>query len=419
MKANSDKAVEHLFRKEYGKLISILVNIFGPSHIELAEDIVQETLISALNNWSTQGVPDNPTGWLVLVSKRKIFNELKRNDRIRSHEKIEIFDQIADLDTDSVFLETEIEDSQLRMIFTCCHPALTTESQIALTLKTLCGFGVKEVANALLTTESTINKRLYRAKLAIRESNSTFSIPQGKALDERLEAVMLTLYLLFNEGYNSSSNHFNIRKDLCLEAIRLVRILITRFKKHKEVNALLALMCFHAARFEARIDDNGTIILFEDQNRNLWHKELINIGMNHLREAMTDKKLTAYHLEASIAAEHCMSESFQSTDWITIQNMYTLLNKIKPNPVIDLNIAIIESQIKGIPAALTMLQNLEKDKVLNKYYLLPLTQAIFNMRIGEYQKAIIQLIKAKKMQKSDVRFIDEKIVECQKKLPNK
>ena len=230
MEQNSEQLVEHLFRSEYGKLVATLTRIFGASNIQLAEDMVQETLIAALNNWSTKGIPDNPSAWLMQVAKRKAINELKRSRINQRHQnKPFLFLESYTLDIESIFLQKEIEDNLLRMIFTCCHPSLSKASQIALILKTLCGFGIKEVANALVTTESTINKRLYRAKQRIRDSKLPFAIPKHEELEERLQTVGLSLYLLFNEGYNSSTNKTIIRKELCLEAMRLTKMLTHHF----------------------------------------------------------------------------------------------------------------------------------------------------------------------------------------------
>lgn len=421
MKNESNQIVEHLFRTEYGKLVAILTRIFGPSNIQLAEDIVQETLIAALHHWSLSGLPANPTGWLVQVAKRKALNELKRNQMMQKHHQAGFLNKNEGLEIDTVFLPEEIEDSQLRMIFTCCHLSLSTESKIALTLKTLCGFGVKEVANALLINESTINKRLYRAKKTIRESDLPFDIPQGKELDERLETVCLTLYLLFNEGYNSSVGSSIIRKELCLEAIRLIKLLLNHFDKNKKLYALLSLMCFHVARFGARIDDHGAIILFKDQNRNQWNKDLINVGMQYFQKSIGDVALSTYHIEASIAAEHCLAKSFDTTNWQSIYDKYLLLEKINPNPVIKLNLAIIYSEIKGVKASLKLLEKLSKNKTLDKYHLLPATQGMFNMKLGFYKKAIsfFQIALDLKPSAMENNFINSKIAACQNKLLKK
>lgn len=414
MPGNSEQVVEHLFRTEYGKLVSTITRVFGAAYIQQAEDIVQETLISAMDNWSIEGVPSNPTGWLVQVAKRKVLNELKRNKMMQSHHQRTVFQQKAQSEIGIIFLDNEIEDSQLRMVFTCCHPSLSVESQIALTLKTLCGFGVKEVANALLSTESTINKRLYRAKDGIRKSNIPFNIPQGKDLDARLETVSLTLYLLFNEGYNTTLGDAVIQKELCLEAIRLTKLMADHFTENKKLYALLALMCLHTARFDARIDDHGAIVLFEDQDRTLWNRELINIGMSYLKKSIHGKSLSAFHIEAHIAAEHCLATSFKTTNWPNIYNQYLLLEKLKPNPIIKLNLAIIYSEIKGIEASLSMLEELSKSETLKNYHLLPVTQGVFHMKLKNYEIAIKYFESALRHNTSTVqkKIITDKISKC-------
>lgn len=409
--------VEHLFRTEYGKLVSGLTRYFGTGNIQLAEDIVQETLIAASEHWSLEKLPDNPQGWLVQVAKRKALNELKRNKMRQQHHSKDYFQEDAITEIGQVFIAGEIVDNQLRMIFTCCHPSLSTESQIALTLKTLCGFGVKEVASALLSTDSTINKRLYRAKATIRESGLSFEIPQGEELADRLETVTLTLYLLFNEGYNSTSGDTVIQQELCLEAIRLTTLLSKQFQQHKKLHALLALMYFHAARFDARIDDKGTIILFEDQDRSRWDKQLINEGVQFLKNSI-DISLSSYHIEAGIAAEHCMAKNFEETDWESIYSQYQLLQKVKPNPIIKLNLAIIQSKLQGVEVSLQELEELAANESLSNYHLLPATQGIFNMKLGNYREAISLLQKAMSMKPSpsDQRILQRKIEDCEKKL---
>lgn len=415
MATRSEQIVEDLFRTEYGKLVSGLTRFFGPGNIQLAEDIIQETLIAALGHWSITQIPDNPTGWLVQVAKRKALNELKRNKMMQKHHTSGVLRKNPEYELEQVFLETEIEDSQLRMIFTCCHPSLSTESQIALTLKTLCGFGVKEVANALLATESTINKRLYRAKKSIREAEVSFSIPQGKELSERLDVVGLTLYLMFNEGYNSTANSVAITKELCLEAMRLAKLLVAQFEEHPKLSSLLSLMCFHVARFDARIDTQGAIVLFEDQDRNLWNQELIAAGMHYLRQSMNAGEISAYHIEARIAAEHCLADGFETTNWESIYEQYELLSRLKPNPIIELNQAIIRSKLSGLEESLSLLKRLEEKASLKNYHLLPATQGVFYMKMKNYTSAISYLNKALELNPStsETRFIEQKISECE------
>lgn len=322
----------------------------------------------------------------------------------------------SSVEMDRIFLEDEIEDSQLRMIFTCCQSFLPKEAQIALTLKTLCGFGIKEVARAMLTSESTINKRLYRAKEKIRSTDPSFSIPQGKELDTKIESVLLTLYLLFNEGYNSTAGNSVIQKELCLEAIRLTKLLADHFEDQYQAHALLSLMCFHTARFEARLDNRGTIVLFEDQDRSLWNKDLIHIGMKRLQKSIQGNILTAYHIEARIAAEHCNSDNFNTTNWELIYEQYQLLEKLKPNPVIKLNLAIIKSKIHGIEASLPKLEMLSNSPELKAYHLLPATQGIFHMKLNDYEQAITYLKKSLLLKPSPAErdFIEKKVAECER-----
>jgi RNA polymerase sigma factor (sigma-70 family) len=412
---SAGQLVEHLFRTEAGRLVSILTKIFGPTNIQLAEDVVQETLISALDSWCINGIPDNPSAWLMQVAKRKVMNEFKRlkvTDRYKT-----IYQSLPDYynqQFDEFFLENEIEDSQLRMIFTCCHPSLSVASQIALTLKTLCGFGIKEVANALLTTETTVNKRLYRSKKAIRESNVPFIIPSGKELDKRIESVCLTLYLLFNEGYNSSGSSSIIKKELCFEAIRLTKLLTEHFETVKPLYALLSLMCFHASRFDARIDDRRAIIIFEEQNRMLWNKELIAQGLFYLGKSSNHNHLSTYHLEAGIAAEHSIANSFEQTNWQAIFDYYEMLYKLKPSPIIRLNLAIIQSKLKGELTSLFILDELEHSGELENYFLLPATQGVFYLRLRKFNTALSYFQKAIDLTNSpmQIRLLKQKIGEC-------
>jgi len=397
--------------------VATLTRIFGLQHLDLAEDIVQDTLLTALNHWSVGNIPDNPGAWITQVAKRKVLNELERSKTVNKYRASLNADDFSRT-LDEIFLDKEIQDSQLRMMFTCCHPSLSTESQIALTLKTLCGFGVHEVAKALLTTESTINKRLYRAKQQVRENKIDFDVPVGPELDSRLKNVNLTLYLLFNEGYNSSDDKTIIRKELCLEAMRLTQLLVDHFNNKKESKALLSLMCLHTARFDARIDKKGGIIIFEDQDRSKWSKELITTGIKLLHESASGESFSEYHLEAGIAAEHCMADSYTKTNWKSIYYQYELLYAIKNNPIIKLNLAIIKSQSEGIDISLKNLQQVEASGELDGYYLLPVTQGVFLMKVNQYKKAINYLNKAKTLtdSKIEIDFINDKLMACHNQL---
>ena len=405
--------VDHLFRHEAGKLVSTLTRIFGPSHLELAEDIVQDTLITALDHWSQGSIPENPAAWITQVAKRKVLNALKKQQIALKHIEKEQFENPTDW-IEEVFLEQEIKDSQLRMIFTCCHPQLNLSSQITLTLKTLCGFGVNEVARALLTNERTINKRLYRAKQKLRTGEIPFSIPLGKDLNQRLEAAAIILYLLFNEGYNSSHRQSLIRKELCLEALRLVQLLSERFTERYDLLALKALMCFHIARFDARLDQSGAIILFEDQDRSLWNREMIAHGLQYLTQSRKGNQLTKYHLEAGIAAEHCLASDFQSTDWSSIRQQYEILSQLDPSPIIRLNLAIVKSQLHGAKTAIEELLSLEASEKLADYPMFPATLGTLYLKTGQLAEARNYLLKARKMTTStvEIEYFDHQLKKC-------
>ena len=323
---------EHFFRHNYAKMVAILVRYFGLTEVELAEDLVQDTLIEAMEKWSIHSIPENPEGWLMDVAKKKTINFLKRNQNYQN--KI-----IPELKINS-FFETDKsfeKDNTLRMIFTCCHPDIPTESQIALALKTLCGFSVNEIANALLTTNSTINKRLYRAKQKFRDKAIQYEIPPKSDVTERLDTVFSTLYLLFNEGYYTSNKESLIQVELCFDAIRLLQEVLGSFPQSYKAKALLSLMYLSVARFESRIDEKSAIVILAKQDRNLWDKELIARGMEYLHHSTKTKEMSTYHLQAGISAEHCLADSFESTNWKSIYQQYQMLEKMNPSTIVTFN----------------------------------------------------------------------------------
>ena len=408
MPASEDprQLVDHLFRQQAGRMVAILTRIFGIHNLELAEDVLQDTLHQALNDWSLAGIPDNPGGWLMTVAKRKAINTIKREHFYRSFagdmDALLKSQWTASYTMDQVFLEPEIRDSQLRMIFTCCHPELPVEAQIALTLKTLCGFSIPEISAALLTTEANVNKRLYRAKEKIRAQHIDFSVPAGVHLRERLDAVLLAIYLLFNEGYNSSGDNPAIRHDLCLEAMRLGMLLtehpVTR--EYPPLYALMALLCLHSARFDARLDTNNALVVLEDQDRSRWNQELIQEGISFLLRSTGGDDATGLHLEAAIAAEHCMAPNFESTRWDRIHEYYTALVRLKPSSVIQLNLAIVTGKKDGPQVAIPLLHALENHKALENYYLLYASLGEFYQQTGEKEKARAYFHRAKDLTKS-------------------
>ena len=328
----------HLFRTEYRKMVSVLCYLFGIKYIEIAEDIVSDTFLSATELWSLKGLPENPTSWLYTVAKNKTKNYLKRNSIFEQKLAPEIQyntakTEIIDID----FSDKNIADSQLAMIFAICNPAISNESQIALVLNLLCGFGIQEIADAYLTNKEVIYKRINRAKEKLRASNIKLEQPTLSEISNRLETVLLSLYLLFSEGYYSTSQNEMLRKDLCAEAMRMNYLLIENLATDTPaVNALFALMCFHSSRFEARISENGEAILYKDQNEKIWNKELIDYGNYYLNKASTGSKLSKYHLEAGIAYWHTQKEDTKEK-WESILALYNHLLILEYSPIAALN----------------------------------------------------------------------------------
>ena len=403
-------------------MVAILTRLFGLHNLELAEDVLQDTLHEALRTWGTNGIPDNPEGWLMTVAKRKAINTIKREKFYRSFagdmDTLLKSEWTASYTMDQVFLEDEIKDSQLRMIFACCHPALPAEVTVALTLKTLCGFSVAEISAALLTPEANIQKRLYRAREKIRSENIDFTVPAGIDLLPRLDAVLLVIYLLFNEGYSATGDSPILREDLCLEAMRLGMLLTEHpaTSGYPPLYALMALLCLHAARFDARLDPNNALVILQEQDRNSWNKELIDRGLEFLTRSATGDLATAYHLEAAIAAEHCLAPDFASTDWDRIHSYYTALVRLKPSSVIRLNLAIAAGKKDGPQAAITLLHELERHKALENYYLLYASLGEFYCQIGDRINATDYFLRAKNLARSPAirDLLDRKMATSQR-----
>ena len=352
-------------------MIAVLVSHFGLDQISLAEDVVQDTLVSAMEQWSVKGIPDNPGGWLMQVAKRKAINALQRK---RAYEKnvLPAWSTLYAPDME------EINDSTLKMIFTCCHPELPPESQVSLALKTLCGLSVDEISHAMLTTSSNINKRLYRAKQKFRTGRISFSIPEGEDLKERLSNVCTTLFLLFNEGYYSLHHEDTIRMDLCYEAIRLIKQIERNFPDYKKARALHALMLFNIARFESRLDDKGGLLILAEQDRTRWDQNLIVEGLECLHQSLDTHTPNKYQLMAGIAAEHCLAPDFQSTNWKSILQQYQILRKLDNNLLIRFNGLIAQFYAGEKAEALSELTTLANHSFFESNSLVFLTLAVFH-----------------------------------------
>lgn len=362
-----EQLVEHFFRHEAGRLTAWLARVLGFERLEQAEDLVQDTLLQALRVWRLRGVPDKPAAWLYEVARRRAFDVLRRERRLQ-----QIGEALLRVAPEAVVppptrLDEELADSQLRMLFACCHPALPAEGQLAMCLKVLCGLSIPEIAHAFLTSEETITKRLYRAKEKVRAGGIALEVPQGAVLGSRLDAVLKALYLLFNAGYNSSHSDQLIRQDLCAEAMRLALLLLEQqHTATPRTYALLGLMCLQASRFDARTTAEGAIVLLPDQDRSQWSRPLIARGMGYLAQAAEGDSLSEYHLEAAIAFEHCRALSFAGTDWPLIRHYYDLLLRLKPSPVVALHRAVAVAHEAGTAAGLIELAAVEG---LDRHYL--------------------------------------------------
>lgn len=351
--------IPNLFRSEYQKIVAVLVHRFGIAHIGVAEDIVSDTFLTATESWSHQGVPDNPTAWLYTVAKNKTKNFIRHNS---------VFEKklVPELKSDSpISLEMEIDlsqqnisDSQLAMIFAVCNPVVPPEVQIALALNLLCGFGAQEIADAFLTNKEVIYKRINRGKEKLKEANVKVAQPSIEEINSRLDTVLTTIYLLFSEGYYSTSRNTTLRKDLCVEAMRLNYLLVQNVATNNpRVNALMALMCFHASRFDARADNDGGSVLYQQQDEQRWNQELIQRGNYFLSNASTGTYLSKYHLEAGIAYWHTQKADTHEK-WESIIDLYNNLLSVEYSPIAALNRAFAISRLHGNEAGIAEAEKL-------------------------------------------------------------
>jgi RNA polymerase sigma-70 factor (ECF subfamily) len=384
---NVARVVEHFFRHESGKMISTLTRVFGIEHLNRAEDVVQETLIRALQTWPYYGIPKNPSAWITQVAKNLALDLIRRDKVFRNKEAeiIHLMEQItADSGAVTGSVENEIADDRLRMMFVCCHPMVPQEAHVALGLRTLCGFSPGEIARAFLTSEAAIAKRLTRAKQKIRDARIPFEIPAGEELTRRLDGVLQTLYLLFNEGYKASGGEHLIRAELCYEAIRLGALLTAHTAgNHPRVHALLALMLLTGARLPARLDARGNILSLKEQNRSHWDQPMIARGLFHLAQSATGDEISAYHLQAAIAACHCAARNYESTDWARILSLYDRLIELNNSPVVGLNRAVAVANVHGPSAGIEALEAIHNREQLNSYHLLYVILGEFEARLGK------------------------------------
>ena len=415
---NITQLADHLFRTESKKMTAVLTKIFGTENLQTAEDVVQETLLSALNTWKLKGIPDNPSAWLFRVAKNKAIDIIRRNkhsvqyDFNNGEKKLLTSEYTVTAAMNDLWKEELINDDLLSMMFACCHPKISEENQITLILKTLCSFSTAEIASAFLTSEDTISKRLYRTKEFFRQNKIELKIPSAGEIKSKTNAVLNAIYLLFNEGYNSASSETLIRKDVIEEAMMLCKLLTENVHTQQpEVFALMALMCFHAARIEGRITTEGEMILLSKQDRTKWNRKLVDEGNTYMNKAAFGDEISTYHLEAAIAFEHCIAENFAQTNWKRILGYYEWLCRISQSPVTELNKAIVVMQVEGADAALQVLNKIGDRKKLESWYLYYGLLGEIYSRLNDKQLAKINFETAIKLTQSEAekRMMKNKI----------
>ena len=378
-------------------MVAWLTRVFGPANLELAEEVVQDALVKALQQWPFSGVPDNPSGWLFTVARNGALDVIRRKAFLRERAP-EIARELLDRASAADPVPPGITDDELRMVFMCCHPELPQDARVALSLKTVGGFSTAEIARAFLASESTIAQRIVRAKRTLRERQIPFELPglpagarsakEGAAhLTERLDSVLEVIYLLFNEGYAAHSGEDLVRLDMCREAIRLGRIVAASSVGGPEADALVALLAFQASRIPARVNEAGEMVLLEDQDRRLWDRELIALGFNHLARSARGDRMTPYHVQAAIAAVHAVAPRAEDTDWPRMLTLYDDLLRLNPSPVVALNRTVALARVAGAHAALEVISSLEREPALAGYYLLPSVKGALLLEIGDTRGA--------------------------------
>jgi RNA polymerase sigma-70 factor, ECF subfamily len=404
---------EKFHRDEAGRILSTLIRLVGD--FDLAEEALQEAYVVALQKWPVEGTPDNPRAWLVSTARHKAIDRIRRGQQFaRKSEEIawtaELEVRPRDHDVDVM-----VADDRLRLIFTCCHPALPVEARVALTLRTVCGITTEEVSKAFLVPNAVMAKRLARAKNKIRDASIPYRVPAAEELADRLDAVLLVVYLIFNEGYLATSGDALIRRELCGEAIRLGRILCQLLPREAEVSALLGLMLLHDSRRDARASADGELVVLEEQDRSLWHAEQIREGTELTQGALRRGASGGYALQASIAALHANAKTASETDWAQIASLYDLLLRANPSAVIEVNRAVAVAMTGSCEEGLELLDELAQREELAEFHLLPAARADLLRRIGRLREAAEAYRKALRLATNDIerRFLRRRLAEAE------
>jgi RNA polymerase sigma-70 factor (ECF subfamily) len=413
--SNPEVLLEHLFRRQAGRIVAHLTRLLGPARLDLAEETVQEAMLRALQTWPDQGVPENPAAWLFRVARNAAMDAV-RHDRMIGQKEDAV---VAELERPAKTLpgdpdfEEQLRDDELRMIFMCCRPEISRESSVALSLKTVGGFSVREIARAFLSDERTIAQRLVRVKRQIRNDGLSLEMPRGAELRQRLDSVLEVIYFVFNEGYAAHEGEDLIRQDLCFEALRLGRLIASSSIAVPRAHALMALMALQAARLPARTGESGDLILLEDQDRSRWDQQLIALGFYHFDRAMAGEEVSEYHVQAAIAATHARAGGGR-VDWPVILELYDQLLAMNPSPVVALNRAVAIAKVRGPAEALAATELLAQDAKLNTYYLFLAVRGRLLLDLGRRAEAADCFRSALKCRCSDPerRFLQRKLEEC-------
>jgi RNA polymerase sigma-70 factor (ECF subfamily) len=407
-----DTLVDNLFRQSAAQMVAVLTRLLGADRLDLAEEVVQDALVRALETWPYRGVPDNPRGWLFQVARNRALDLLRRDANLEQ-KLVQFAGQFPGAASPDD-AQARVDD-ELAMIFMCCHPALPRESQVALTLKTVCAFSVNEIAAAFLAEPATIAQRIVRAKRWIAERGLTLELPPPAALAERLEPVLDVLYLLFSEGYVAHEGDGLVREELCNEAIRLTRLLAANpDSATPSVHALLSLMLLQVSRLPARRDGSGSLLLLHEQDRSRWDQALIGEGIRHLGRAAEGDRLTPFHVQAAIAAVHATAPSNETTDWAHILKLYDQLIALTHSPVVALNRAVALARVHGVEAGIRALESLRGDPLLRRYHLLPAVLAGLWYEAGQFEQAADCYEQALALPCNDAerRFMHDRIGRC-------
>ena len=386
MSLTAAEAVEQVYRADWGRIVAALISMVGD--FDLAEESAQEAFSAAVDQWRDSGVPDFPRAWIIQTAKHKAIDRIRRKKRFE--EKVDLYLKDGSIRTveEPDYDTSEIPDDRLRLIFTCCHPALAADSQVALTLRTLCGLETEEIARAFLVPVPTMAQRLVRAKHKIRDAGIPYVVPETKDMPERLDAVLTVIYLVFNEGYAATRGAPLLRSDLCAEAIRLGRLVrsLTQPQPPSEATALLALMLLHDARRDARVDDAGDLVVLEEQDRSRWHREQIAEAMPLVAEALRGGP-GVFTVQAAIAAVHCGAARAEDTDWAQIVSLYDMLQRLQPSPIVELNRAVAVAMVQGPGTGLEIIDGIAATNDLENYHLLHAARADLLRRLAAFPEA--------------------------------